>query len=197
MDARELVTVKISSEAAGYISVTEVVVQQIPLVELVETILGVTGKQPERVREMLRLGVLVAGGARYRWQGWEEDAASVRRLLEAFPDSDPSRAFREDLCHRAILTGPRCRVEIPREAAAARPLLRRRSFWDALMAMAGTAQPYYVEYSYKWSADRFRVDLDREMNAALLEAAKLLRHRGLRARVASGDFDRIELYAAR
>lgn len=197
MDARELVTVKISSEAAGYISITQVVVQQMPLVELVETILGVTGKRPERVREMLRLGVLVTGGARYRWQGWEEDAASVRGLLEAFPDSDPSREFQRDLCLRAVLTGPRCRVEIPRKIAAEHALLGRRSFWDALMAMAGAAQPHYVEYSYKQKADCFHVDLDREMNVALLEAAKLLRHRGLKIRVASGDFDRIELHAAR
>ncbi|MCE5306652.1 MAG: hypothetical protein LLG20_03325 [Acidobacteriales bacterium] len=197
MDARELVTVKISSEAAGYISITQVVVQQMPLIELVETILGVTGKHTERVRETLRLGVLVAGGARYRWQGWEEDAGSIRGLLEAFPDSDPSRAFREDLCLRAVLSGPRCRVEIPRKIAAARPLLRGRSFWDALMAMAGAAQPHYVEYSYRQKADCFHVDLDRGMNAVLLEAAKLLCHRGLRVRVASGDFDRIELHAAR
>ena len=141
MDSPEIVTVKISSEAAEYLSLSPVAVEQMPLVELVELILGASGKSLTRVCDVLRRGVLVAGASRFRWQGWDPDAESIRRLLEAFPDSDPSRAFRQDQCVRVALCGARCRIEITREAGAARRWLRRRSFWDALMNVATAAMP--------------------------------------------------------
>ena len=74
MDSPEIVTVKISSEAAGYLSLSPVVVEQMPLAELVELILSATGKSLARVCEVLRRGVLVAGASRFRWQGWDPDA---------------------------------------------------------------------------------------------------------------------------
>jgi hypothetical protein len=197
MDAPEVVTVKISSEAAEYLSLSQVVVQQLPLAELVETVVGVTGKSHERVREALRRGVLVAGASRFRWQGWDADTESVRRWLDAFPDSDPSLAFRQDRCIRVVLGGPHCRIEIPRDAGEARPLLRRRSFWAALMSVAAAPPPRYVEYSYKNKADCFRLDLNAETALVLREAASLLRYSALKARIAASAIEWVELHAAR
>ena len=49
------VRVKLSSEAAGSISLTPVVVQEFAIRELVENILAVTGKDEARVRAGTRL----------------------------------------------------------------------------------------------------------------------------------------------
>lgn len=197
MDSPEIVTVKISSEAAEYLSLSPVVVEQMPLAELVELILGATGKSLARVCEVLRRGVLVAGASRFRWQGWDPDAESIRRQLDAFPDSDPSLAFRQDQCLRVALCGARCRIEITRETGAERAWLRRRSFWDALMGVAAAAMPRYVEYSYKDKADWFRFDLSQETATVLRDAASLLRYSALRARIGASAIAWIELLAER
>ena len=67
------VRVKLSSEAAEGISITRVVVQDLPLRDLVENMLGITGKNEARVRELLLRGTLVSGASRFRWTGWEAE----------------------------------------------------------------------------------------------------------------------------
>ena len=67
------VRVKLSSEAAESISITPVVVQEMPVRELVEHMLGVTGKDEARIRELLLRGTLVSGASRFRWAGWEAE----------------------------------------------------------------------------------------------------------------------------
>jgi hypothetical protein len=54
----EVIRVKLSSEDAGAISITPVVVQEMLLRELVEHMLGVVGKDHARVREILIRGML-------------------------------------------------------------------------------------------------------------------------------------------
>ena len=61
MSLPETVRVKLSSEAADYVSLTPVVVQELPLRELVEHMLGITGKDEARVRDLLLRGTLVSG----------------------------------------------------------------------------------------------------------------------------------------
>jgi hypothetical protein len=85
------VRVKLSSEAAESISLTPVVVQEMAIRDLVEHMLGVTGKDEARIRELLLRGSLVSGASRFRWAGWDQDAESLRALLAAFPDPDPTR----------------------------------------------------------------------------------------------------------
>lgn len=197
MDAQDPVTVKISSEAAGYLSLSQVVVQQMPLFELVEVILGVTGKNRERVCEVLRRGVLVAGASRFRWQGWDADPESTRRLLDNFPDSEPSRKFRADCCLRAVLGGARSSIEILRETGQERALLRRRSYWDALMDLARAVGPRYVEYSHQAKSDCYRIQLSEENAALLRDAARRLRYSALKARLAASSVEWVDLYTTR
>src|SRR5947208_4000354 len=116
--------VKLSSEAAESISITPVIVREMPLRELVEYMLGVTGKDEPRIRELLLRGTLVSGASRFRWAGWEPDLDSLRELLATFPDADPERPFAAGRCVRAILRGGRQPVEIPREAVARKSLLQ-------------------------------------------------------------------------
>ena len=64
------VRVKLSSEAAESISLTPVIVQEMPLRELIEYMLGVAGKDEGRIRELLLRGTIVSGASRFRWSGW-------------------------------------------------------------------------------------------------------------------------------
>jgi hypothetical protein len=61
------VHVKISSEAAGAVSITPVIAQQMPVPDLVEHILRVTGKDVSRISLILQQGVVVSGASRQRW----------------------------------------------------------------------------------------------------------------------------------
>src|ERR1035437_2302839 len=92
------VRVKLSSEGAGSISITPVVVQDMQVRELVEYMLGGTGKDEARIRELLLRGNLVSGASRFRWTGWDVDLESLRELLATFPDADASRKFAAANC---------------------------------------------------------------------------------------------------
>ena len=51
------VRVKLSSEEAGAVSVTPVVVREMPLGDLVELMLDLAGKDAARIRELLLRGI--------------------------------------------------------------------------------------------------------------------------------------------
>ncbi len=74
----QTIRVKLSSEAAEAISLTPVVVQEMPMRELVEHMLGVAGQGRGAHPRMLLRGTLVSGASRFRWAGWEPDAESLR-----------------------------------------------------------------------------------------------------------------------
>ena len=121
MPLPDSVRVKLSSEAAESISITPVVVRDIPIRELIEQMLGVTGKDSPRLHELLLRGTLVSGGSRFRWRGWDANHQDIQALLETFPDRDPQRPFSPDRCIRAALRGPGRRIEIPREVGLRKP----------------------------------------------------------------------------
>ncbi|MGA2434987.1 MAG: hypothetical protein ABSG25_06840 [Bryobacteraceae bacterium] len=197
MPLPDTVRVKISSEAAGSIALTAVVVRDIPIRELVEMALASTGKDATRVRDLLKRGTLVSGASRLRWSGWEATSEAVEQLLATFPDSEPSRAFEPRRCTLAVLRGPSCRIEIAREAGAARRWLRRTAFWDLLLEAASANQPIYRDYSYKDRADRYITALAPSLAAALKRNAGLLKYSALEAQVRRAEFDRIEFHVAR
>ena len=193
----ERVRVKLSSEAAGAISLTPVVVQEIAVRELIEHMLGVAGKDEARICELLKRGTLVSGASRFRWTGWVADAQSVREVLATFPDADPARMFAAERCVRAVLRGARGAVEIPREAAAQKGLLRRGSFWDVVMEVAEAAGLAYGGYSYRERADRFAAALTGVNVERLREGSEAARFSTLRDAVRAGAFTTIEVYVER
>src|SRR5579872_3992610 len=101
------IRVKLSSEAAESIALTPVVVQEIAIRDLIEHMLGITGKNEARIRELLKRGTLVSGASRFRWTGWEADADGITEVLATFPDDDPTREFAAARCRRVILRGGR------------------------------------------------------------------------------------------
>jgi len=191
------VRVKLSSEAAEGISITRVVVQDLPLRDLVEHMLGITGKNEARVRELLLRGTLVSGASRFRWTGWDAELDGLRELLATFPGDDPARPFASERCVRAVLRGGRQAIHIPREAGARKPLLRKASFWDVLMDLAAAGEIRYLHYSYKDRADCFRLEMPRATAEKLRAASEALKYSNLREQIRSAGFLWAELYVER
>jgi hypothetical protein len=191
------IRVKLSSEAAGAIAITPVVVQELPIRDLLGHMLAVAGKDEARLCEILLRGSLVSGASRFRWAGWDADRESLRELLGAFPDPDPTLAFAPGRCTRAVLTGGRQAIEIGREAAAGRGLFRRSGFWEELMEMVSGSDPVYAGYSYRDAADRYRCLLTAGTCARLRAAAESLHHSTLRARIQTEAFGVVEVYTGR
>ncbi len=191
------VRVKLSSEAAEGISITRVVVQDLPLRELVEHMLGITGKDADRVHELLLRGTLVSGASRFRWTGWDADLAAIREMLVTYPGDDPARRFEPKRCVRAVLRGSRQPIAVPREAGARKPILRKASFWDLLMETAAASEIRYSHYSYKDRADCYRVELTLAAAEKLRAAGEMVRYTTLRDQIRSGTFAWAELYVER
>lgn len=193
----QTVRVKLSSEAAESISLTPVVVQELPIRDLVEHMLGVTGKDEARIRELLLRGSLVSGASRFRWAGWQQDADSLVELLATFPDPDPARPFVESACVKVLLRGGRSPIEIPRDAVSRKTLFQRQTFWEALMQVVGTGAMAYAGYSYRERTDRYT----REVNALEMEkvraSAELVKFSTMRDQIRTIAFLSAELHVTR
>jgi hypothetical protein len=193
----QTVRVKLSSEVAEAISITPVVLQELPVRELVEHLLGIAGKDESRIREILLRGALVSGASRFRWAGWDADVASLRELLATFPDADPARPFAAAGCIRATLRGGRHAIEIPREAAARKSLFQRKTFWDLLMEVVAASGPAYSGYSYRERADRYLREFTPAETERVRAAASAARYSALRDQIRSVGFVQAELHVTR
>jgi hypothetical protein len=149
--------------------------------------LGITGKDEDRVHELLLRGTLVSGASRFRWEGWNADREGIRGMLASFPDAEPGRPFAAERCLLAVMAGPKFRLEIAREAAIKKPLLRRTSFWQILMDVGTYGNAQYNGYSYKDRADWYRVDLSPPAADHLRSEARLLRYATLRGQISRAD----------
>lgn len=169
--------------------------------DLIEHMLGVAGKDEERLCEILLRGSLVSGGSRFRWTGWEADRAGLREILATFPDPDPARRFEATNCVQVVLRGGRQAVTIPREAVARRgslgAMFRRATFWDHLMEIVGVLSPAYSGYSYRDRADRFVASLTVDHAARLRAASAAIAYSTLRAQVQSVAFVQAEFLVTR
>jgi hypothetical protein len=197
MSLAQTVRVKLSSEAADFISLTPVVTREMPIRELIEAVLATTGKDPERVRRYLLRGTLVSGGSRFRWQGWDAAPEDISSLLATFPDPDPSRPFAPQLCVSAVLGGPACRIEVTREAASAARLFRSGTFWDELIGIARAGGGEYTGYSYSERADRYRFRLAPEAAERLRARAGALKYSVLESQVRRASLAWAEFLVAR
>ena len=201
MPLPDIVRVKLSSEAAEYISLTPVVVREMPARELVEHMLGVTGKDEARIQDLLARGTLVSGATRFRWTGMAAGSEDIRGLLASFPDPEPARPFVAGQCVRVVLRGARQPIGVPRDIGANRGilarLLRRRSFWDLLMDIAGAGQPHYSDYSYRDHADIYQLTLDGPQVRRVHEGSRLVRYTALETQIRNAPINSAEFYVAR
>ena len=197
MPLPDTIRVKLSTEAAEAISLTPVVLRDMPFLELFELIVALTGKQPARIRDLLARGTIVSGASRFRWQGLDTELADIDQMLAALPDSDPARPFQPGACVKAILRAPFASIEITRDAASRRRFLRRTCFWDALLSLPRALAPSYVEYSYRERADRYRLQLDVSQRTLVRDTAKLLPYSSLTQQIQRTPIDAIEFLTAR
>jgi hypothetical protein len=193
----ETIRVKLSSEAAESIALTPVVVQEMAIRDLIEHVLGVTGKDEPRIRDLLLRGTLVSGASRFRWTGWDVETEGLSVLLATFPDPEPHRAFAPTACIRAILRGGRQAIDITRDAGDRKGMFQHHSFWDDLMSIAGAANPAYLGYSYRDHADRYQRDFTHAETGRLREVCSGLRYSTLRDQVRTVAFTHAELLAKR
>ncbi|MBS1859909.1 MAG: hypothetical protein JST11_31355 [Acidobacteria bacterium] len=191
------VRVKLSSEAAEAISLTPVVVREFAIRDLMEQILGVTGKDEARIGELLLRGTMVSGASRFRWQGWAVDEAALRELLATFPDPDPSRMFAAANCLRAVLRGGRQPIELPRDAASRKGMFQRANFWDALMRVVAAGSSGYAGYSYRERCDRYVRELSHAEAEEIRAAAGSVQYSTVRERILTTGFTQVELFVAR
>lgn len=186
------IRVRLSSEAADGIAISPVVAKDMPTLELVGQILGITGKDAPRVCEILWRGSFVAGASRFRWASVDCELEDVVEYLRDFPDADPSRLFVPEQCHLAAFrAGPRS-IVIDKQAGEKKRLFRKRSFWDELMQIA---KPVYHEYSYREEADLYRWNV--EDQEPLKQAATLLKWSSYETQLRSGAFDTVDLFCRR
>ncbi len=177
----ETISVRYTEEEAEYLSVRPVVRQVFRLQELIDMVLGVTGKDLGRIRQILRSGTVVFHFYRYWWPGFEADAGELAAVLARFPDADPTRAFRPEECASVLLESggrpPRHCLELDRKTASRKPFFRSQSLWDCLLAPARAQAPVYQEYSYARRADLYQLAVPPQQIAALLrDAARLAPH---------------------
>ena len=180
----ETIPVRYTEEEAEYLSVRPVVRQTFRLHELLDMLLGVTGKDLARIQQILRSGTIVFHFYRYWWEGFEAEAEELAAVLARFPDADPTRAFRAEACTAVLLEGGarnRQPVEVARTAAAHKPLFRSRSLWDCFLLLAAEQTPAYREYSHARRADLYALRLAPQQSAFLAAEATRLAGRELRA----------------
>lgn len=180
----ETIAVKYTEEEAEYLSMRPVVRQTFRAAELVDMIVRVSGKDSERVQQILRSGTIVFHSFRYWWQGFEPDAAALREILATYPDPDAARVFRSEDCVEIILESSgspaRHSLSVMREEASKRRLLRTRSYWDALIDFTKASAPRYREYSYALNGDIYTATLNAEQVARLTRDASQYAPRALR-----------------
>ena len=185
MPLPETIPVRYTEEEAGYVSVRPLVKQTFRLHELADMVVSVTGKNPGRVQQVFRAGTLVYHSFRYWWPGFDATAGELASVLSQFPDDDPSREFRTEECTAVLIEAsgatPEPALELTRELAGRKRLLRSRSLWDSLMAMAQSGTPAYEGYSHARRADLYRRVLSQLELAALLGEAVQFAPRSLRA----------------
>ena len=197
MPLPETIAAKVSSEAAGYITMSRVMLQQMPVAELIERVLGVTGKNPRRIREILLRGTIVSGATRYRWEGVEATEQEVEVLLAGFPDAQPERVFDAARCVRVVLRGDRGSVEISAEAASEKRLFKKSSFWDVLLPALEELGPMYRQYSYTEKCDIYEITLPLESLDGLKSNAGLLKYSGLADQLTRFEGAKAALHVAR
>jgi len=190
MPLPQRIRVKISSEAAGAIDFTPVVLSEMNLTELLELAASAAGADAARIHHLLTHGSLVSGASRFRWERLECSLEEVSQALRALPQPEPDRPCAFERCTRVVLRGPAARIEIEKKVGAARRLFRRSSFWSLLMG--GLGMPRYSGYSYKERADHYTLELDGDLRARMLSAAPLLRYRALEQQIRSAHIDKIE-----
>ena len=193
----ETIACKVSSESAGYVNMAAVARVDLPLEELASKVLGVCGKDSERIARIFLRGSLVSGDSRFRWSPFSLASDQMAALLDRFPDHDPKRELEIERCDRMLLRGMRGDFEISSEVGRQRRFLRRQNFWDPALALLAEQSPRCERYSYSACADVFAADLAGPVLDQFRDLGPLLRFSSLEAQVRALPASQATLFATR
>jgi len=196
MSLPEAIRVRISSEAPDQVTTTPAESRIMPIDEIAAEVLGISGKDAERVKEIFARGSLLSGASRFRWDPLPLEPGDIARLLGRFPDPDQSRLFDPALCTAIVLLGLQQPLVIDREHGQKRKLFRRESFWDRVMVL-GTASAEYKTYSYRQRADVYRTEPGPAGLTIIDEASKLLAWSSYEDQIRRGTVNAVEFHVPR
>ncbi len=202
MSAPEIIPVKYSEYLAQYADIRPVRLQPMHFEELVGLVLTHTGKDRERLREILRQGTCTYNIYKYWWEAIDPDYTQLELALDTFPDPEPGRCFDPACCLWVRFSDnaePKPRqVTVEKEEAGQRRFWVRQSFWVFLMQFAAARPPAYADYSYYDKADLFSLELDATKQMIFLEGVSRLAAGAVRRRLARApEFQRVELACTR
>ncbi len=188
---------KVSSESAGYVTMSRVSRVEVPLHDLVGRVLGFCGKNCTKVAGILARGAMVSGDMRYRWESILVEEPELAAYLDRFPDYEPDRTFDSSRCDRILFVGERGEFEISREAGIRRRLFRRKVFWDDALAILDSLGPRCERYSFTDEADVFVAELTSRARERLREIAGRLRFTALEGQIRGLPSGRVSLFVRR
>lgn len=202
MTAPDLIEVRFTEDLAQYADIRPVRIQPMTLAELVGLVLTHTGKDRERVRELLHGGSCTYNIYKYWWEPVDPDYTELEVALDSFPDPDPERVFDPACCQLirfSDLAEPLPHmVEFSSEEGSKRRLFVREKLWPFLLRFAASHDPAYLDYSYQDKADLFAVDLSGSLAGDLTLAVRRLAAGALRRRLkGAAGFVRLELLCSR
>jgi hypothetical protein len=188
---QDIIAVRYSEDTAQFADLRPVRRQPMTLKELVGLVLTSTGKNSARLHERLQKGTCTYNIYRYWWEGFALDATTLAAVLAEFPDPEPTRPFVAQACqwvkfYDAQEPVPHT-VLVEKREAARRRWFHRQSFWDFLLDFARRRQPAYLDYSYYYGADVYRIGLTPPEHALLRQESRRLARRGLESRLARGS----------
>ena len=151
--------VKLVSEAAEYLSISQIMHKDYSLQELIGAMLPVTGRDAGRIQQLLRTGGFSNGEYKFRWESSEVSAGAIGEVLEQFPRSEPHRAFHPEACFLIRFIRDVEVLALPRQAAEKKGLFGGESFWEGLTKLSA-GELRYSHYSFADQADVYALEVD-------------------------------------
>lgn len=192
----EPIRVKLVSEAAEYVSISQIMSKDFTLHELIGAMLPVVGRDAARIQQLLRVGGFSNGEYKFRWESREVDAAQVEQVLDTYPRSEPQRGFQASACVLIRFVREVEVLALPREAAEKTGLFGGESFWDGLVKLAD-GRLRYAEYSFADQADVYRLELGVDIAERFRALLPLLRPKSAGERVERLRPEKLELLTRR
>jgi hypothetical protein len=156
--SNETFRVKLVSEAAEFVSITQIMQRDYSLHELIGAMLPVVGRDAARIQQLLQMGGFSNGEYKFRWEGREVSAGQIEHALESYPRPEPQRVFQPAACRQIRFVRDVEVLALPREAAEKTGLFGGESFMDALVKLS-SGKLRYAEYSYADQSDVYVLEL--------------------------------------
>lgn len=187
---------KLVSEAAEYVSISQIMHRDYSLHELVAAMLPVVGRESARIQRLLHIGGFSNGDYKFQWEGREIAASEIEEVLEQFPRPEPQRPFNPSACFLIRLIRDVEALALPKQSADKKGLFSSESFWDALLKLA-PGNLRYQDYSFANRADVYTLELTAELAEKFRAILPLMKPKSAGERIERLRPERIEMLTRR